>query len=181
MRLQGKTAIVTGAGSGIGRAIALCLAREGADVVLPDIKLPGAKAVAAEIARLGRRAVAVKTDVSKAAQVAAMVRRALKTFGKVDIPVNNAGIPGPIGLPFTNNVERDWDRVYQVNVKAIFLCCKAVAPHMIARKAGKIVNIASIAGQLGAATSPPLQRLQGRGHHPHPRPGPGPGPARHQC
>jgi NAD(P)-dependent dehydrogenase (short-subunit alcohol dehydrogenase family) len=161
MRLQGKTAIVTGAGSGIGRAIALCLAREGADVVLPDIKLPGAKAVAAEVARLGRRAVAVKTDVSKAAQVAAMVRRAFKTFGKVDILVNNAGIPAPIGLPFTKNVERDWDRVYQVNVKAIFLCCKAVAPHMIARKSGKIVNIASIAGQLGAATSPPYSVSKG--------------------
>jgi len=161
MRLQGKTAIVTGAGSGIGRAIAICLAREGADVVLPDIRLAGAKAVAAEVARLGRRAIAVKTDVSKAAQVAAMVRRALKTFGKVDILVNNAGIPAPIGLPFTKNVERDWDRVYQVNVKAIFLCCKAVAPHMIARKAGKIVNIASIAGQLGAATSPPYSVSKG--------------------
>jgi NAD(P)-dependent dehydrogenase (short-subunit alcohol dehydrogenase family) len=161
MRLQGKTAIVTGAGSGIGRAIALCLAREGADVVLPDIKLPGAKVVAAQVARLGRRAVAVKTDVSKAAQVAAIVRRALKTFGKVDILVNNAGIPAPIGLPFTKNVERDWDRVYQVNVKAIFLCCKAVAPHMIARKSGKIVNIASIAGQLGSATSAPYSVSKG--------------------
>lgn len=161
MRLEGKTAIVTGAGSGIGRAIALCLAREGADVVLPDIKAAGVKAVAAEVTRAGRRALAVSTDVSKEAQVAAMVRRALKTFGKVDILVNNAGIPGPIGLPFTNNVERDWDRVYQVNVKAIFLCCKAVAPHMIASKAGKIVNIASIAGQLGAATSPPYSVSKG--------------------
>ena len=82
MRLQGKTAIVTGAGSGIGRAIALCLAREGADVILPDINLAGAKAVAAEITRAGRRPLALKTDVAKAAQVAAMVRRALKTFGK---------------------------------------------------------------------------------------------------
>ncbi len=161
MRLQGKTAVVTGAGSGIGRAIALCLAREGADVILPDINLAGAKAVAAEVTRAGRRPLAVKTDVAKAAQVAAMVRRALKAFGKVDILVNNAGIPAPIGLPFTKNVERDWDRVYQVNVKAIFLCCKAVAPHMIARKAGKIVNIASIAGQLGAATSPPYSVSKG--------------------
>ena len=161
MRLKGKTAIVTGGGSGIGRAIALCLAREGADVIVPDIRLAGAKAVAAEITRVGRRALAVQTDVTKAAAVAAMLRQALKTFGVVDILVNNAGIPAPIGLPFTNNVERDWDRVYQVNVKAIFLCCKAVAPHMITRKAGRIVNIASIAGQLGAATSPPYSVSKG--------------------
>lgn len=161
MRLKGKTAIVTGGGSGIGRAIALCLAREGADVIVPDISLAGAKAVAAEITRVGRRALAVQTDVTKGAAVAAMLRQALKTFGVVDILVNNAGIPAPIGLPFTNNVERDWDRVYQVNVKAIFLCCKAVAPHMITRKAGRIVNIASIAGQLGAATSPPYSVSKG--------------------
>ena len=97
----------------------------------------------------------------KTAAVGAMVRRALTTFGNVDILVNNAGIPAPIGLPFTNNVERDWDRVYQVNGKAIFVCCKAVASHMITRKTGKIVNVASIAGQFGAATSPPSSVSKG--------------------
>ena len=155
MRLAGKVAIVTGGGSGIGRGIALALAREGADVAIPDIQVINAEKVAAELKGLGRKALAMKTDVTSSADVKMMLERAREVFGKIDILVNNAGMAGPTGMPFTNNTEEDWDRTFAVNTKSVFLTCKAIAPYFIERKAGRIINIASIAGPLSSLTMPP--------------------------
>ena len=155
MRLAGKVAVVTGGGSGIGRGIVLAMAQEGADVAIPDIQVINADKVAGEVKALGRRSLAMKTDVTSAADVKAMVDRVREAFGKIDIVVNNAGMASPPGLPFTNNTEEDWDRTFAVNTKSVFLVCKTVAPHMIERKAGRIVNIASIAGPISALTMPP--------------------------
>jgi NAD(P)-dependent dehydrogenase (short-subunit alcohol dehydrogenase family) len=154
MRLAGKVAVVTGGGSGIGRGIVLAMAREGADVAIPDIQVQNAEKVAAEVKALGRKVSAMKTDVTSAADVKAMVDRIRETFGKIDIFVNNAGMAAPPGMPFTNNTEEDWDRTFAVNTKSVFLTCKAIAPHFIERKAGRIINIASIAGPLAAVTMP---------------------------
>src|SRR5438552_11833668 len=155
MRLAGKVAVVTGGGSGIGRGIVLALAREGADVAIPDIQVLNAEKVAGEVKGLGRKVIAMKTDVTSAADVKTMVDRTRESFGKIDILVNNAGAAGPPGMPFTNNTEEDWDRTFAVNTKSVFLTCKAITPHFIERKAGRIVNIASIAGPISAPTMPP--------------------------
>lgn len=155
MRLAGKVAIVTGGGSGIGRGIVLCMAREGADIAIPDIQEANARQVAREVEALGRKALALRVDVTSMPDVEEMLRRVRGQFGQIDALVNNAGIPAPPGLPFTNNTEADWDRVYDVNVKSIFRTCKAITPYFIERQAGRIINIASIAGPLSAPTSPP--------------------------
>ncbi|MBI2158394.1 MAG: SDR family oxidoreductase [Candidatus Rokubacteria bacterium] len=155
MRLAGKVAVVTGGGSGIGRGIALAMAREGADVAIPDIQVLNAEKVAGEVKGLGRKVVAMKTDVTSAADVKAMVDRTREALGRIDILVNNAGMASPPGMPFTNNTEEDWDRTFAVNTKSVFLTCKAVAPYFIERKAGRIINIASIAGPISAVTMPP--------------------------
>ncbi|MBI4608738.1 MAG: glucose 1-dehydrogenase [Candidatus Rokubacteria bacterium] len=155
MRLAGKVAVVTGGGSGIGRGIVLCMAREGANIAIPDIQFENAQQVVKEVEALGRKALALKTDVTRAADVQGTLNRIREDFGQLDILVNNAGVAAPPGLPFTKNVEEDWDRVYAVNVKSIFLTCKAIAPYFIERKAGRIINIASIAGPLSAPTMPP--------------------------
>ncbi len=155
MRLRGKVAVVTGGGSGIGRGVVLCMAREGADIAIPDLQLENARQVAEEVTALGRKALAMKTDVTRSTDIQGMLKRVREEFGQVDILVNNAGLASPPGMPFTNNVEEDWDRVYAVNVKSIFFTCKAIAPHFIERKAGRIINIASIAGPLSAVTMPP--------------------------
>jgi NAD(P)-dependent dehydrogenase (short-subunit alcohol dehydrogenase family) len=155
MRLAGKVAVVTGGGSGIGRGIALAMAREGADVAIPDIQVLNAEKVAGEIKGLGRKVVAMKTDVTSAADVKAMVDRTREALGRIDILINNAGMASPPGMPFTNNTEEDWDRAFAVNTKSVFLTCKAVAPYFIERKAGRIINIASIAGPISAVTMPP--------------------------
>jgi meso-butanediol dehydrogenase / (S,S)-butanediol dehydrogenase / diacetyl reductase len=155
MRLKDKVAMITGGGSGIGRGIALCMAREGADVVIPDVNLPGAQQVAREVDDLGRRGLALKVDVTNEKSVSAMVAKALKALKRIDILVNNAGIQAPPGMPFNRNTAKDWDLVYDVNVKGTFLVTKAVASSMVKHQYGKIVNIASIAGQLPSPTSPP--------------------------
>jgi len=154
MRLAGKVAVVTGGGSGIGRGIVLAMAREGADIAIPDIQVLNAEKVAEEVKGLGRKVLAMKTDVTRSADVRAMVDRTRDALGKIDILVNNAGMAAPPGMPFTNNTEEDWDRAFAVNTKSVFLTCKAVAPYFIERKAGRIVNIASIAGPLSAPTMP---------------------------
>lgn len=155
MRLAGKVAVVTGGGSGIGRGIVLAMAREGADVVVPDIQVGNAEKVAGEVKALGRRCLALKTDVTSAADVRAMVDGAREAMGTIDVLVNNAGAASAPGMPFTNNTEEDWDRAFAVNTKSVFLTCKAVAPLFIEKKAGRIINIASIAGPIAALTMPP--------------------------
>jgi meso-butanediol dehydrogenase/(S,S)-butanediol dehydrogenase/diacetyl reductase len=155
MRLAGKVSIVTGGAMGIGRGIVLCMAREGADVAIADLQVEPAGKVAEEVKALGRRAIVVKTDVTKEADFQALFDRVKKELGKIDILVNNAGVACKPGLPFTNNVEEDWDQVWAVNVKSIFFSCKAIAPYFIEKKAGKIINIASIAGPMNSPVLPP--------------------------
>jgi meso-butanediol dehydrogenase / (S,S)-butanediol dehydrogenase / diacetyl reductase len=161
MRLQGKVAVVTGGGAGIGRGIVLCMAKEGADIAIPDIQDANAQSVVKEVLAMGRRAISMRCDVTKSADVQAAVQRIIKEMGKIDVLVNNAGMASPPGMPFTNNTEEDWDRTYAVNVKSVFLMCKAVAPYFIERSAGRIINIASIAGPLAALTMPPYSVAKG--------------------
>lgn len=151
MKLDDRIAIVTGAGQGIGKAIALRLANAGADVAIMDINLSAAEAAAQEIEGVGRKALPLQADVSQAAAVNAAVAQVLSTFRRVDILVNNAGIAGRT-LPLTELEETDWDAVMGVNLTGVFLCCKAVIDAMIAQDYGRIVNIASIAGKEGNPT-----------------------------
>ena len=155
MRLAGKVAVVTGGGSGIGRGIVLAMAREGADVAIPDIQVMNAEKVAGEVKGLGRKSLAMKTDVTSSADVKAAFDRIREAMGKIDILVNNAGMAAPPGMPFTNNTEDDWDRAFAVNTKSVFLMFKAFVPYFIEKKAGRIISIASIAGPLASLTMPP--------------------------
>lgn len=139
--LDNKVAIVTGGASGIGRAIVLSLAKEGANVTIADIDIDSAEKVAAEVETLGQRALAVKTDVSSSGDVGRMVEETVRHFGKVDILVNDAGI-GEGGM-VEDLPEETWDRVINTNLKGTFLCSRAVLSHMIEKKSGRIVNIAS--------------------------------------
>ncbi len=161
MRLQGKVAVVTGGGAGIGRGIVLCMAKEGADIAIPDIQEGNAQAVVKEVQAMGRKAVAMRCDVTKGADVQAALDRIKKEMGRIDILVNNAGMASAPGMPFTNNSEEDWDKTYAVNLKSVFLTCKAIVPYFIERKAGRIINIASIAGPLAAMTMPPYSVAKG--------------------
>lgn len=149
MKLQGKASFVTGGGRGIGRGIALALAREGADVAVADINSGDAEAVAAAVREFGRNAIAVTVDVTRAADVAAMVQATVKAFGKLDIAVNCAGVVG-VG-PVETLAEAEWDRVMGVNAKGVFFCCKAAIPALKRAGGGAIINVASIAGKRGSA------------------------------
>lgn len=151
MKLNDKIAIVTGAGQGIGEAIARRLANAGADVAIMDLNLSAAEAVAQHLEGVGRKALPLQADVSQAAEVNDAVAQVLSTFGRVDILVNNAGIAGRT-LPLTELDEADWHAVIGVNLTGVFLCCKAVIEPMIAQDYGRIVNIASIAGKEGNPT-----------------------------
>ena len=154
-RLEGKVAIITGAGSGIGRGIALAFAKEGAKVVVNDVHGDNAKTVAKEIKAQGKEALDIEADVSRNDQVEKMVRKTLDAFGRIDVLVNNAGVGGEhVGPPLSNLTEEDWDITYEVNLKSLFLTCKAVMPHMIEQKSGKIINISSIAGKTGTPFIP---------------------------
>jgi 3-oxoacyl-[acyl-carrier protein] reductase len=146
--LVGKSAVVTGASRGIGREIALVLARAGANVLVNCVKDTGAaEKVAAEIESLGARALVHPADVRESAAVQAMFKAAADAFGAVDILVNNAGIARDSFLPFLK--ESDWDEVIDVNLKGAFLCTKAASRLMTHKKSGKIVNISSVAGLTG--------------------------------
>jgi 3-oxoacyl-[acyl-carrier protein] reductase len=142
MRLDGKTAMITGAGSGIGKAIAETYAREGARVALADLNLDAAKAAARAI---GNNAIAVHCDVTKKADIAAAVAETLSAFGALDILVNNAGATH-INKPMLDIGEDEYDRIFAVNVKGLFLFCQAVVPHFRKVGGGTIVNIGSTAG-----------------------------------
>jgi len=139
--LDGKVAIVTGGASGIGRAIVVGFAREGAKVTIADIDLDSAKKVAAEVKKLGGTAIAVKTDVSNSRDVSHVVEETLRRFGTIDILVNDAAVGE--GAMVQDLEEELWDKVININLKGTFLCCKAVIKHMIEKKSGRIVNFAS--------------------------------------
>ena len=144
-----KTAIVTGAGSGIGREAALGLARDGANVVLGDLSLERAQAVAEEISAIGGTATPVQVDVADADLVRTMVAVTMEKFGKIDILVSNAGWDKV--MPFLNTDEGLWDRVIAVNYRGHLACAHAVVPHMIEAGSGKVVLVASDAGRVGSS------------------------------
>ena len=149
LKLTGKVALVTGAAQGIGRAIGLLLARNGADIVVSDINLEKAEETAKEIRAIGPKAMALKVDVSNLSDVERMVEGILEKLAKIDILVNNAGITrDKLILRMT---EEDWDAVLGVNLKGTFNCTKAVIRHMTKQRSGKIVNIASVVGEMGNA------------------------------
>lgn len=144
--LTGRVAIVTAAGSGIGRAAALHLSRGGAAVACVDLKPEAAEAIRRDIAAAGGKALAVPCDVQQGAQVAAMVERVLATWGRIDILVN--GVGGGQRAPSILEIsEEAWDQMLRFNLTSAFLCCKAVLPTMLKQGYGRIVNVASIAGR----------------------------------
>jgi len=143
--LEGKVAIVTGGSKGIGREIALAFAEAGADVVVCSRALDGQlEAVAEEIKKLGRRSLAIPTDITQKASIDNMVQRTIDEFGAIDILVNNAGLL--VVTPFLEHSEETWDQVIDTNLKGYFLCSQAVAKKMIDRKKGNIINMSSIRG-----------------------------------
>jgi 3-oxoacyl-[acyl-carrier protein] reductase len=153
MELQGQVAIVTGAGRGIGRATALELARMGADIVVAELDAGGADKTATLVQDVGRRAAVIPTDVTKRADLTALVQRTVTAFGRIDILVNNAGI---YRAAATLDVTEDhWDAIMTINAKAVFFASQAVLPTMIAAKRGAIVNLASMAGKIGSRTNLP--------------------------
>jgi 3-oxoacyl-[acyl-carrier protein] reductase len=149
INLAGKNALVTGGGRGIGKEIALTLAKAGANVAVCDIDLPTAQATAAELTALGVQGLALQADVSKSADVGRMFSEFCAKFPVIDILVNNAGITRD-GLVLRMK-EEDWDLVISINLKSAFLCCKEASRLMMKARYGKIVNISSVVGILGNA------------------------------
>lgn len=148
-KLDGRAALVTGAASGIGRAISVRLAREGCDVGVLDLNRAGAEETAALVTREGRSAKVIAADVSDYDQVSAAVADVIGTFGKLDLLYNNAGIVR-VGSLAETSIE-EWNAVFRINVNGVFHCCKAAVPHMIERRAGRIINTASWFGKIGKA------------------------------
>ena len=144
MRLQGKVAVITGSGQGLGRAYALRFAQEGAHIVVADIQEDNAYSVVQEVHHLGGEAVAVEVDVSDAGRVDSMIDQTVEQFGQVDVLINNASIFSTIKMkPFEEITLEEWNQLMAVNLTGSFLCCQAVSPHMRERKQGRIINISS--------------------------------------
>lgn len=144
MRLKDQVAVITGAGRGIGRAFALRFAEEGARVAIAEIDSNNSGEVAKEIEAKGGRALALSTDVSDEASTKEMAEKTIEKFGRIDILINNAAIIYGIGAkPWNARRPEEWDKIFAVNVKGAWLCCKAVAPFMISQKSGKIINLTS--------------------------------------
>ncbi|OGO01500.1 MAG: hypothetical protein A2Y59_02405 [Chloroflexi bacterium RBG_13_52_14] len=148
-RLEDRVVIVTGGGRGIGQGICFRFADEGAKVAIFDVMPAEAREVAKEIVKSGGTALALKVDVTKVSEIEKAVKEVVSKFGKVDILVNNAGITRQCKV--ADMTDEIWDSVVDVNLKGVFLCCRAVIPHMKAQKYGKIVSIASILAQRGGA------------------------------
>lgn len=159
-RLKDKVAVITGAGVGIGHAIANRMAREGATVALLDSVIDGAAALARELMNKGRDAKAWQCDVASEQQVARAIDEAKALFGRVDILVNNAGISGA-DKPTHELTEQEWDRVQAVNVKGVFFCTKHAIPHLRQAGGGSIINLSSIYGLVGAGDVPPYHASKG--------------------
>lgn len=147
MRLQDKVAVVTGSARGLGKAMVLKMIAEGAKIVITDINYEACLAVKAEIENAGGTAIAVKCDVTKREEVAALVQQTLQSFGKLDILVNNAGITRDAQM--IKMTDANWDAVMDTNLKSMFLCCQAASQPMIGQGYGRIINISSIAGEEG--------------------------------
>lgn len=147
MKLKGKVAVITGSGRGIGKAIAMTLAKEGADIVVNDINLKDAEDTALEIRAMGRKALAIAVNVADRSQAKEMFAKIKEEFGQLHVLVNNAGITRDALL--LKLTEEQWDQVIDVNLKGVFNCCQFAAGMMAEQNEGKIVNLASIAGQMG--------------------------------
>lgn len=145
MILKDQVALVTGAAQGLGKAIALALAQEGANVVVADINGEGAETTSNEVAALGRKSLALQVDVGVLENIDRMVRQAIETFGHIDILVNNAGVTRRAYI--MDVTEELWDRIFRINTKGVFFCLQRVAKEMIPRRRGVIINMASIAGK----------------------------------
>ncbi|HXJ81604.1 MAG TPA: glucose 1-dehydrogenase [Candidatus Methylomirabilis sp.] len=151
MRLQDKVAIVTGAGAGVGKAIALRYAREGARVVVAEIDETSGQSTTAEIVAGGLSAIFVRADLSRLEDIEALMKRSVAAFGRIDVLMNNAGVTRK--LDFFEVTAADWDWIHSVNAKGAFFCMQAAAREMAGRREGKIINIASIAGKGFRGTS----------------------------
>jgi NAD(P)-dependent dehydrogenase (short-subunit alcohol dehydrogenase family) len=151
MSLQGRIALVTGGGSGIGRATALRLAQDGADGVVLDLNLEGARETVTRLEKLGRRGVALRADVTRSDEVRAAVEQAARALGPIDVLVNNAGLAWQ--ATFLEMPEQDWDRMLAVHLKGAYNCTRAVLPGMLERRWGRIVSLSSIAGLGGTGRS----------------------------
>ena len=146
-KLQGRVALVVGGGRGIGHGIVTCLAEAGADVAVADIIYENAQKVAEEVKALGVKTIAIQVDVTQENQVQDMVRQTVDRLGRLDIAVNDAGAAS--SKPVEELTEEDWDFVFNVNAKGVFLCCKAEIPSMKKQNWGRIINVASVAGKEG--------------------------------
>lgn len=157
--LEGKTALVTGAGSGIGKEVALCLASQGVAVTVADLDMPKAKATSAQIEGSGGRAWAIEVDVSDSAQVATAVATAQAKFGPSDYLVNIAGFTQWAAVQDISDA--DWERMLNVHLSGTFYCCRAVIPDMIARRFGRIVNMSSLHALRGQALASHYSAVKG--------------------
>ena len=146
--VSGKTALVTGAAAGIGRATALTFAAEGANVVVSDVNDAGGKETVAMIEKAGGKAIYVSADVSKSADVKTLIAKTVAAYDKIDCAVNNAGIEGKIS-PFTDQTEDNFDAIIGVNLKGTYLCLQAEIAAMLKSGGGTIVNLSSVAGLIG--------------------------------
>lgn len=152
MSFENRVVLITGAGQGIGRAYALAFSARGAKVVVADLNLAAAEKVADEIIAAGGAAIAVKVDVSEKESTALMAQAAVSAFGRIDVLINNAAFFSTLTLqPFEEISEEEWDRMFAVNVRGVFLCTKAVAPTMKANRYGKIINMSSVVVDTGRA------------------------------
>jgi NAD(P)-dependent dehydrogenase (short-subunit alcohol dehydrogenase family) len=152
-RLEGKTALVTGAGSGIGRAVAIAFAREGARVIVSDVNVAGGEATVAAIQKQGGETRFIRCDISKSSEVEALVRGTVEAFGRLDCAVNNAGIAGTMA-PTGDYPEDAWDQVIATNLKGAWLCMKQEIQQMLKQGGGSIVSTASVAGLVGIQMAP---------------------------
>lgn len=146
---ENKVALVTGAGSGIGKSIAISLAKDGADVIVNDINTDSANATANEINAIGRQGLPLTADVTKENEVKRTVEKSIEVFGRIDLLVNNAGVVDQL-IPTVEQSADYWQRVIEVHLRGCYLCSKTVGKYMIDNKYGKIVNIASVVGIAGA-------------------------------
>lgn len=148
MKLSGRVALVTGAGKGIGQAIALALAQEGADIAVNAAHLSSAEGTTEMVRQLGRRAIAIEADVAEVDQVEMMVNRVISELGGIHILVNNAGVNLEVVPTVEQSVEK-WDRTMSINLRGTYLCCRQAGKWMVTHKTGKIINIASMFGMSG--------------------------------
>ena len=149
MKLAGKVALITGAGSGIGEGCALVFAQEGADIAVNDIDMAAAEKTAAAVKKMGRRAITLKADVAEAAEVEAMVKRTIDELGGVHILVNSAGLP--LGGSIIDEELENWDRLVNIILRGTYLCARFAGRWMVANRTGKVVNISSIQAMLGSS------------------------------